>query len=155
VISVLAHEQPPGTILCLVVRDQHNFSAHNSILAAYGPFSNSLFAFPQQFTKKSNGDNPCLPVIELIETADILDGVYPDPGPPVTSIDTLVRLLVSAYYEMTCFMYRLHTLLASPEYLNSMPLYVYVIAARFELEEEVQNTRLRHSSRMMMYSQTA
>ncbi|KIJ69901.1 hypothetical protein HYDPIDRAFT_23059 [Hydnomerulius pinastri MD-312] len=121
--------------------DEVKFCVHRCILAAASPFFEHMFALPQPPSEALGKDNrPLIPVSEHSSTiGTLLQFIYPEPDPEVTSLDELVTLLAtSVKYDFLGPIAALRKDLLSPRFLKESPTRVYAIASRFELEYEAQ-----------------
>ncbi|KAH7887485.1 hypothetical protein F5I97DRAFT_836996 [Phlebopus sp. FC_14] len=121
--------------------DQVKFCVHRCILSAASPFFEHMFSLPQP-PSESRGENcrPVIPVSECSSTLSaVLQFVYPEPDPVVTSLDELSTLLSTAVkYDLLGVVAALRKELVASKFLEDCPLRVYAIASRFELEHEAQ-----------------
>jgi len=119
--------------------DGVKFHVHRCILAAASPFFEHMFALPQP-PSHSKENRPVIPVTEHSSIISaLLQFIYPEPDPAVTSLDELVTLLAtSAKYDFLGPMAALRKELLSPHFLEANPTRVYAIASRFDFECEAQ-----------------
>jgi len=98
-----------------------------------------LFSLPQP---ECDADKH-VPVLDVPESAAVIDPLlrflYPVPDPEVANLDLLVAIMSAASkYDMVGVINRLRVLLVSPTFLEKMPVRVFAIASRFDLEEEAK-----------------
>lgn len=119
--------------------DGVKFCVHRCILAAASPFFEHMFALPQP-PADSKELRPVIPVSEHSSTISaLLQFIYPEPDPVVTSLDELVALLTtSVKYDFLGPITALRKELLSPRFLAESPTRVYAIASRFDFEYEAQ-----------------
>jgi len=118
--------------------DQNEFCVHSCILAAASPFFRDMFTLPQ-------GDIEKRPIIEIpvSEPSNVLDTllrlVYPTPDPTISSFEELTLILGAAIkYDFTTVVSSLRKHLISPHFLQTLPIRVYALACRYELDEEMK-----------------
>ncbi|KAF9238799.1 hypothetical protein BU15DRAFT_88244 [Melanogaster broomeanus] len=119
--------------------DGVKFCVHRCILAAASPFFEHMFSLPQP-PSDGKEHRPVVPVSENSSTiGTLLQFIYPEPDPVVTSMDELVTLLsTSVKYDFLGPIAALRKELLSPRFLEESPTRVYAIASRFDLEYEAQ-----------------
>ncbi|KAI0692559.1 hypothetical protein BC835DRAFT_1277544 [Cytidiella melzeri] len=116
-----------------------DFRVHRCILAASSPFFQDMFSLPQP----EHGDDSSVPVVDVSESADILDKllrfIYPLSNPVLSTLDAVTDVLEAATkYDVTVAVDALRDLLLSPAFVEKEPLRVYAIACRFDLEQEAK-----------------
>ena len=119
--------------------DGVKFCVHRCILAAASPFFEHMFALPQP-SPHSKEHRPVIPVSENSSIISaLLQFIYPEPDPAVTSLDELVALLAtSVKYDFLGPIAALRKELLSPRFLEESSTRVYAVASRFDFEYEAQ-----------------
>jgi hypothetical protein len=119
---------------------KRDFRVHKLILSLASPVFRDMFSLPQQTTSTSEDSN----AIDVVQVTDqphalaiVLKMIYPNPSPPLKTLDTLVECLVIAdKYEMQGPMSQLRDALSQ---VNS-PLRVYATASRFGFSDLAAST---------------
>lgn len=119
--------------------DGVKFCVHRCILAAASPFFEHMFALPQP-PSDSKEHRPVIPVSEHSSVISaLLQFIYPEPDPVITSLDELTALLTtSVKYDFLGPIAALRKELLSSRFLDESPTRVYAIASRFDFEYEAQ-----------------
>ena len=117
--------------------DGVKFCVHRCILSAASPFFEHMFALPQP-PPDTKEHRPLVPMSEHSSIISaLLQFIYPEPDPAVTSLDELVALLTtSVKYDFLGPITALRKELISPRFLDEIPTRVYAIASRFDFEYE-------------------
>ncbi|KAF8138324.1 hypothetical protein EV363DRAFT_1445208 [Boletus edulis] len=139
-MTVLDRDSYSGdTDVFLESADGVKFCIHRCILAVASPFFEHMFSLPQP-PPDSKEHIPVIPVSEHSSTiSPLLQFIYPEPDPVITSLDELVTLLAtSVKYDFLGPIAALRKELLSPRFLNESPARVYAIASRFDFEYEAQ-----------------
>jgi len=113
-----------------------DFRVHKCLLEMASPTFREMFTLPQPPSK-----NPNLPVVEVAETAGVIDPllrfVYPVEAPSINNLTELASLITAAdKYEMELVMQSLRKLMVGPLFLKRSPLEVFALAAKLGFEEE-------------------
>jgi len=127
---------------------QIEFRVHRIILSvASSPFE-AMLALPQPSSgATSELSTQPLPVVDVSENAStfriLLQMIYPTADVPTANTFRTIDELVSAFeaafkYDVDAAIEHLRAILVSPKWLESVPLRVYAVAMRWNLEEEAK-----------------
>jgi len=119
--------------------DPTDFRVHRLILSLSSPFFQTTFSLPNA---PHNGEDE-IPVIDIAESSEVLDtllrAIYPVHPPDIHTLDKLGPILEAAIkYDMASVLQSLRNTVITPSFLNSSPLRVYAMAARYDFEEEMK-----------------
>src|ERR1700722_12330571 len=130
-------EDADTILLSHPVDNPTKFLVHRCILEIASPFFKELFTLPQPLPYPK-AERAVISVSEPRDTLDLLlRFLYPIPDPEIESLDVLDSVLGAAVkYDLSSVLSTLRKILVSPRFLQDVPLRVFAIAARYELEEE-------------------
>ena len=118
-----------------------DFRVHKSILSAASAVFCDMFSVPQP-PQPTEGDTN-LPVVQVTDPVDAFETflrlIYPIEPPAINSLQTVDYLFqLASKYVASGVHARLKQTLVSPSFLRSDPVWVYAIACRMDLGEEME-----------------